>query len=584
MVRRSWTVAEPTAPVQKNSLGPSTVHVDASVLGADKKSFANQMKEINRVIVANGERPTDMEYRVVNMSSFWYMYEQMEFYRREVSVLSTIISRTSQEALRYGIGFEPRFARKCESCGHETQMMLDQCPVCKSYRMRRPDPMQLEYFKRPDGTSFIDEANDNQQPLTEVVRAYMESEILNNQSYMLCVAGDFLDDEDKSLIRAYPLEFICMDARKVRYLYDESGKPGTRYAYCRGNRKILIDLEDPETADEYDLEQYRTPEGDLLYPAYWKIGMNPGATGEYWIYGKGEVYQDHWMKPALTYGIPVWFDIDDDLLTYHFIEKHNLKKYKFGCVRKLMVLPGFDEDSLEAMTQDIADVLATNDNTIPIVCTPPQMPGTAELKAQVLDLGVESGTDLLSIKDEIRKRICTHAGVPDIFAGDTETSGGMNNESQQVAIYDRYIQMIYENIDRLLKWIKGWFPEITDYELVVFRPTKAYTEMKRRMDKIQEAQMMKQLGFDVFRVDSDFYYSDEPVDQVQRKEQEQQMKMQEMMTGAGMGQGLFDGGIVPGDGEGPPEKGTARREDPEIAAAADETDLAKRETQGALDV
>ena len=582
MVRISWpTKKSIPEPVMDAGSMIHKTSVDASVLGMDAKNFARQMKDINRIIIANGERPTDMEYRVVNMSSFWYMYEQMEFYRREVSILSTIIGRTSQEALRYGIGFEPRFAKKCESCGHETQLMLDECPICHSFRMRAPDPMQKEYFKRPNGKSFIEEANDNQQSLVDVVRSYMESELLNNQAYMLCVAGDFLNEEDKSLVRAYPLEFLSMDARKVRYLYDESGKPGTRYAYLRSNRKILIDLEDPDTADMYDIDQYSTEDGDLLYPAFWKIGMNPGATGEYWVYGEEEVYQDHWMRPALTYGIPIWFDIDDDLLTYHFIEKHNLKKYKFGYVRKMLVLPGFNDEDIEDIQKGITDILATNDNSIPIVCTPPQIPGTAEMKAQVLELGTESSSDLMMIKDDIRTRICAHMGVPDLFAGDVEASGGMNNESQQITVFDRYLMGMYNNIDRLLKWMQGWFPEITDWDLVVYRPTKAYTDMKRRMDKAQEAQMMKQLGFDVFFVDGEFRYSSEPIDQIERRQQEQ---MQQMMMGAGQGEGAFDGGMLPGDGEGPPEKGTARREDPEIGDSEDEIDLAKRESQEAFAV
>ena len=49
-----------------------------------------------------------------------------------------------------------------------------------------------------------------------------------------------------------------------------------------------------------------------------------------------------------------------------------------------------------------------------------------------------------------------------------------------------------------------------------------------------------------------------------------------------MGGGMNDGGLKPGDGDGPPEKGTARREDEEIDASADEVDLSKREAEGAF--
>ena len=43
-------------------------------------------------------------------------------------------------------------------------------------------------------------------------------------------------------------------------------------------------------------------------------------------------------------------------------------------------------------------------------------------------------------------------------------------------------------------------------------------------------------------------------------------------------------GLLPGDGYGPPEKGTARREDGDIDAAKDEVDLAKREADTAQEI
>ena len=566
--------------VAKSDSEVRAISLDAVAFGADGKSLGNQIDEINRVIIANGERPSDINYRVVNMSSYWWMYEKMDRYRREVSILSTIISRSTTEIFRYGIGFEPKFATKCEHCGHESQVMMTECPVCRSHRIRAPDPQQKNYFRRPNGRSFIDEANDNGQPLIDVLKGFAESQYLNNQGYILCVTGELLNEEDKALIKAYPLEFMSLDARNVRYLYDETGKPGTRYAFTRGNRKVLVDMEDPELDEMYNADNFETSDGDILYPAIWKVGSNPGATGDYLVYSNDEVFQDHWMRPALTYGIPVWFDIDDDLLAYHFIEKHNLKKYQFGYVRKIVVLPGFNDDDAASMAKGIKDVLSTNDNSIPIVTLPPQIPGTAEMKAQVLELGTESSSDLIMIKDDIRSRVCAHVGVPDLITGDVESSGGMNNESQQITIYDRYLMDKYNRADMACRWVQSWFPEITDWELCVIRPSKAYTDSKRRMDRIQEAQLMKQLGFDIYYIDGEFRYSEEPVDQVQRKQQEQM----QAMAGAGMGEGLADGGMIPGDGEGPPEKGTARREDPEVGETEDEIDLAKREMQGALNV
>lgn len=549
-----------------------------SSMGMDSSAVAERIRKgsaVNATIMA-ADRPSNFWYSA-QQQPFWTWYALMDWYRSEVSVFSTIILRSTTELFRHGIDFVPKFSRKCVDCGFESQTVVAECPICHSRKLREPDPLQKDYFKRPDGTSFIDEANDNQQSLVDVLKAYGEMQYQNNQAYMLCVTGDIVDADTGKLLRAYPLEFVSIDPKFVKYLYDESGKPGLKYGFVRKDRHELITLDedDPEEADE---------EGQEIYPAYWQIGNNYGGTGDCWCYTKEEVYQDHWFRQALTYGMPIWYDIEDDLLTYHFIEKHNLKLYKYGYLRKIIILPGFNDEDVEDITKGIQDVLATNDNSIPIVCTPPQIPGTAEMKAQTLELGAESANDLMQIKNDIRDRICAHGGVPNLFAGDVEASGGMNNESQQITVYDRYLMDKYNYTDRLLAWVMSWFPQITDWKLEICRPSKAYTDTKRRMDRLQEAQMMKGLGFEIYYENGEFRYSQEPVDQADRRRQQEQ---QEAMakSGALESQGPAEGdrGMLPGDGDGPPERGSARREDEGIADGKDQVDLAMREADGSLE-
>lgn len=552
--------------------GPSERFSSMSVMKMDSASTVERIRRgtaaANATIVT-ADRPSNFWYNM-NQQPFWTWYSLMDWYRSEVSVLSTVILRSTTELFRHGIDFVPKFSRKCVDCGFESQTVVTECPVCGSRRLREPDPLQKDYFVRPDGTSFLDEANDNQQSLIDVLKSYGEMQYQNNQAYLLCVTGDIVDKDDGHLLRAYPLEFVSIDPKFVRYLYDESGKPGLRYGFTRQDRNSMF------TLDEEDPEEY-TAEGQEVYPAYWQIGSNYGGTGKYWVYTKEEVYQDHWFRQALTYGIPIWYDIEDDLLTYHFIEKHNLKLYKYGYLRKIIILPGFNDEDVEDITKGIQDVLATNDNSIPIVCTPPQIPGTAEMKAQTLELGTESANDLMQIKNDIRDRICAHGGVPNLFAGDVEASGGMNNESQQITVYDRYLMDKYNYTDRLLAWVLSWFPQITDWRLEICRPSKAYTDTKRKMDRMQEAQMMKNLGFEIYYENGEFRYSEEPMDQADRKAQ------QAAQQGAMGGMGGEDRGMMPGDGEGPPQRGTARREDGEIADGKDQVDLAMREALGAYE-
>lgn len=566
-----------TTPIVKSVSPQMGPELSLEQLGADSKGILNRMETGKRLkaTIENAERPTNQYYRVSEQSNYWYMYALMNWYRREVSCLSTIITRAVTELFRHDLSLVPAFDLRCEQCGYESQTEIDRCPHCGSARLRRPDWTQQDYFKRPDGLSFIEEANDNGQSLKDVLRSYAESQYLDNQGYVLCITGDVVDSDTGKLLHAYPLEFISQAPEYVMNLFDRTGKPGTTYGFTRDDRNCKINID----TDEEELQR-ATAEGKEIYPAYWQVGESPGATGAYWLYTKEEVYQDHWFRPTLTYGIPIWFDIEDDLLTYHYLEKHFLSRYKYGYVRKIVILPGFNEEDAESMAKGVQDVLATNTNSIPIVCTPPQIPGTAEMKAQTLELGTDDASQALQVKDDIRNRLCAHAGLPNLFMGDVEASGGMNNESQQITVMDRYLMDKYNYIDTLCDWIMSWFPGITDWKLRVNRPSKAYTDAKRRMDRMQEAQMMKSLGFDIRYIDGEFRYSEEPIDQIQRKQQEA-MQAQQMQAQAAQ-QPIADGGMMPGDGDGPPEKGTARREDEEIGDAADEVDQSKREADGAM--
>lgn len=574
MIRVSGT----TVPLKKASQSRVLeASLPLSAIGASMDDSMNRITKAQRAssIITNGKRPSNLLYRTTNNSNFWYMYAIMDWYRSEVSVLSTICMRPVMELFRHGIGFVPKFAYKCEDCGKELQLIAEKCPYCGSTHLREPDKSQLDYFTNPHtGQSFLDCANYNGQPLVDVLRMYAELQFQNNQSYTLCITGEGVDRDTGELKYDSVLEFLCIDPKYVRYLYDDGAKPGTRYAFTRLDRSCLIDMDqDPEALNDY------TDEGVELIPAYWKIGSSYGGEGEYILYTQGEVFQDHWYRPSLTYGIPVWFDIEDDLLTYHYIEKHNLKRYQFGYVRKIVLLPGFNDEDVEDITKGIQDILATNDNSIPIVCTPPSMPGVSEMRAQTLELGTESAMDLMAIKNDVRDRLCAHGGVPNMFVGDVESSGGMNNESQQITVFDRYLTSSYNYLDNQLKWILGKFPKITDWTLQVIRPAKLNSESRLRMEDIQEASLMLQMGFEAKLVDGRFIYSSEPMSQELMSQQITTQKNE--MTAKNPPENR---GLMPGDGEGPPEKGSARREDSEIDHSKNEIELSMREGQNSTQI
>ena len=125
----------------------------------------NRSPSVGGITIGNAERPSNLWYKVTGQSTYWYMYALMDWYKSEVSVLSTIINRSTQELFRHGLELRPKFAYKCVDCGHESDFIIKECPVCGSRHLRRPDPTQKDYFVRPNGKSFLEEANDNGQTL-----------------------------------------------------------------------------------------------------------------------------------------------------------------------------------------------------------------------------------------------------------------------------------------------------------------------------------------------------------------------------------------------------------------------------------
>ena len=458
--------------------------------------------------IAQLERPANYWYRWTERYNFSSQYAVMDFYATEVSILSTIKHRMSAELLRYGVELVPKFKKKCQDCDHEWQENLTTCPNCKGKRLRKPDLSQERYFLRPNGKSFLQEANDNNQSMKDVFKAYAEMQIIYNQAGIVRVSDDILDPKDLSVEKSYTSEFIPQDPKFMRMLYDETGKMGDKYGFIMTERTTRIPLDDTNS-DGY------TKQGHAIYPAYWSVGENYGADlgGQYQLYTKDELYADHWFGQSLTYGRPIWLDIEDDLLTWHYMEKHMLKKYAYGYVRGMLVLPGFNEDQVKNVAKGIKNTLSKNDNSIPIVGIPKQPPGTPRLEAQFVTFGSDAD-NFIPVKDDIRRRLCGHIGIPDLLVTDTESSGGMNNESQQLTVFDRYLMNLYEYLDRLGDWVLSWFPMITDLELRVIRPTKADMETNKLLQKIQVAQGLSGLGFPpISFIDGEFTFPQYPAGQ-----------------------------------------------------------------------
>lgn len=500
----------------------------SGMFGNDDLTNQQSDVEIARAKIFSGGRPSNFLNTMQMSTAFWQPYAMMDFYMREVSILATIRSRSVIEIFRYGMDWEPNFVCKCTECGAEYQETVKKCENCGSLRLIPPDESQKDYFVRPNGKSFFEEANDSQQSLKAVFQSYAESQYQNNMAYLLCVTGDVVNP-DGSIEHQYPLELVTVDPKFVRRLFDESAVPGREMGFLMEDRAVGFQIAGNPLME--------TPDGKKIIPAYFRVGSSFGGTGHVWYYGKDEMFCDNWFSQSQTYGIPPWLDIEDDILSYHYMEKHQLKRWQYGYVRGLLVFPGFNRQSMDNMAKSIQKVLARNDNSIPMIALPPAVPGAGEQKVQFVSLTNDTAGDLMTYKNDIRDRLCARVGVPNLIVTDTENSGGLNSESLQVTVFDRYLMDKYDHVDDMGDWfLHTFFPKITDWSIRLTRPPKMNTELKEKQEEAQYAMTMKSLGFAILsQKNGKIEISDTPV-------------QQDPMGGMGGGGFPFDdGGDVPPD-------------------------------------
>lgn len=455
-----------------------------------------------------GGRPTNIQYRLNQTHmGYWGVYSQMNYLFGESEILATIRNRFPAELLRHGVVLAPRFALKCTKCGYESKTLIKECPECGGRALRRPDPGQKEYFKNGRGRSFLDEANHNGQSLLQVLRAYAEQEIMYNQSYLVCITGDRLDSEGR-LIEGVPDEFVVVDPKFVRYLYDQTGKPGRVMGFTREDRQTGIELK--QGAE--DINDY-TPDGKVIYAASWAIGESYGATGPCWYYTDEEVYQDKWFNQSMTYGVPLWMPMIDSLKTGCSIEKRLNRQYTYGVVRKVLVFHGLSESDAEDISKGLKDILATDSGSVPIICLPPQMPQASKMEAQALDLMDASVGDSLDVLESILRHACALVGMPDVLSGGQESSAGsMGGDAMQMNIFDRYLGGILCFVDRMCDFMASFFPLMTDWVPRVVNPFRDEVERQMENSEIERIQKLKALGLSFEYRNGKFWPTEEPAD------------------------------------------------------------------------
>lgn len=429
------------------------------------------------------------------MSSLSPMEQLQEAYdlERRVSVFSDIVKTLGDEILRNGLDWKPAFAKRCGRCGHKMKEAVDVCDLCGSENLVDTDPRQLLFFQHSDGSTFLERANDHDSMIRTLKICEFHIEVSNRG--VIHVQKMYISADGKE-VHSYPISISALDPRFVIPVFDEvTGKMGGHGRVClfHSPRQLLSkdDTKCPRCGCETHEVHYRT--------------IMPNSPERYYI--ADEILMVSKYGPE-KFGLPPIFKLIDDAVAYEFAEKRIRVAFEKARPPGLLAIPTTTLDKIKALFKQTSELAKNDANYIPWISVPPD----GRQKIEFIKLLDNLGPEMIPIKDDIRKRMGSWYGLMPLWQGDVATSGGLNNEKQQLTISNRSFlegQRIFN--EDILPWICRQF-HITDYVLQLV-PAEDADElrdeqlMSARLDNVNKA---LQVGLDVEWKDKAYSISGTP--------------------------------------------------------------------------
>ena len=451
------------------------------------------------------------------------------------SVLRTVTINLKSEIFRRKPIWEPRFVKKCVSCGKEHKEEIEKCD-CGCTTLIPPDTKQREKFEK-----FLRVANKNKQTAVQVFKQIEEDLDVIDDGYIILIKDYIIDSNE--IVYQKIKEIISGDPIMLRVVANEKGEIGGKYWVCllhrEGRQNTSSSKHDRELGRVYKNPGVCEICGRKLHEVH-HVAIQGGDQGvtpaQYYV--EGEVIHTSKYSPSLIYGYPpvlsVWKEASTLLNMAHYVNEY----YKqMRTPKGVLFVNTMNPESLYKKWDEISERIKTDPHYIPMLAT--QGESNSKNRVDFVKF-IDSLTEMQygPSKDELRQRISAIYGVSNILMNDAGTSGGMNNEGLQIKVTDRAIQSGQQI------WNEIIFPslldqfDITHWDLKLL-PNEEADEMKTvqlKTAEAQHAQIMLQMGFDV-KLDADgkFEYSGEAQDPT------------EMMGAPPAPEGAEEGEIEPGE-------------------------------------
>ena len=435
--------------------------------------------------------PISLDYKYKSDNIYCNLYNAASYYFYHCLPFATIVKRMTEETMRKGLEWVPRFQSKCPRCGMEYKKNVTSCQVCHyEGTFLKPNPMQQSMLINREGHSLIEKCNSYNWTLEELCVSFLTVSLVYNQPIILARSTYFYDTMG-NLLGEVPGEFIPVSPTAAKYIIDIDGTPGDKTGFTLADRSVCSPMDNPAHPG-FDEENHR------LYPSRWRIGEDNGygtsAVGLY--YGDGEVYHQVFGIPSLNYGMPLILLASIEVRALIAIASRTRKYYETGHPLGILVIAGIDNSNMSAMKRQIQEVMNDDPYATPLIGIPPVRADIGGA-AKWIPFADNPTSEMVAVKRELIERVCAFFGIPSFVMGDLSNNRGVSNEEYQIALLDRSLLPLRKHVNSMLDWIVKKYPMITDWYLhVVEPPDKEATDDEDAFGKkIENAKGLRDLNF-----------------------------------------------------------------------------------------
>lgn len=418
-------------------------------------------------------------------------------------VLKNVTLSLKNEIFRKGIEVNPKFLSKCEDCDKEYQKEIIMCDSCGNITRSPSDDEKLLI------EVWINKSNENNQSMIDVLGTVEDDINIVDDGWILLLKDYTFKDGE--IIGGKLREILRLNSLYVNFISDGQGKLG----YNRDGKPVYV------CPVHRDVE-YHTPgkcprDNIKLYKAFYSYeayggGGDIGKSNSKLYYLEGEVIHASKYSPSILRGFPPVLAIWQKVMILIHQDTYLLDYYgKQRPPKGLLMVNTQNQTSLQKAWQWLLDKAQANPHIIwPLAV---QSNSTRGNVGQFINfMNTLEEMQFTEARNEIRRQIGALYGVMPIFQSDTSTSGGLNNESLQITVTNRAVELgqkIYND---------KFFPVILDalgvmdweIKLIPSEERDEMAELQRDAQKITNAQSMLSMGFDVDMDDEgDFIFSGE---------------------------------------------------------------------------